>query len=260
MAIDLSAIAAGKNKPARIIIYGPEGIGKTTFATQTPTPVFLQAEDGLTNESVPRFPINGTIQKFDDLLQILASLGSESHNFKTVVVESLDWIEPLVWSATCKRLGVQTIESPGYGKGYVEADTEWRKLFAYVSALRDLGMTIIMSAHSTVIKVEDPIHPPYDMFTLKLHKRAAGLAKEFSDIIGFCNIETFLKSDDIGFGTKKSRAISTGNRVMYLTNSPAYVAKNRYGMPDVLPLLWNEIETYLPCKNEPLQKQTIKGE
>ena len=241
--IDLNSIQKNIAKPARIIIYGSEGIGKTTFCTCAPSPIFVQTEGGLVNETIPAFPIAAS---FEDVLEALEALGNNAHEYKTVVIESLDWLEPLIWAATCKRLVVPSIESPGYGKGYVEADTEWHRFFSYVSAVRDMGMTVIMTAHSAVVRVEDPIHPAYDTHTLKLHKRASAMAKEFSDIIGFCSLKTLLKTEDEAFGSKRNRAISTGERIIHLSGSPAYSAKNRYGMPDTLPLVWNELETYLP--------------
>lgn len=244
MSIDLKSISKNSPKPPRIIIYGSSGIGKTTFAAQSKDPIFILTEDGLGDLQVPKFPL---ATSFEDVLEALATLGKEEHEFKTVVIDSLDWLEPLVWAATCKRLGVQSIESPGYGKGYVESATEWRDFFKYVTALRDFkGMTIVMIAHGTITRVEDPEHPAYDTHTLKLHKRAAAIAEEYSDVVGFASLKTLLKSEDSGFGEKRNRAISTGERVLHLSGSAAYTAKNRYSMPDVVPLDWAEFEKYLP--------------
>lgn len=244
MAIDLKSISKNSPKPPRIIIYGPSGIGKTTFASHSKDPIFILTEDGLGDLQVPNFPLAAS---FDDVLEALATLGKEEHNFKTVIIDSLDWLEPLIWSATCKRLGVQSIESPGYGKGYVESATEWREFFKYVTALRDYkNMTIVMIAHGTITRVEDPEHPAYDTHGLKLHKRAAAIAEEYSDVVGFASLKTLLKTEDAGFGEKRNRAISTGERVLHLSGAAAYTAKNRYSMPDIIALDWKEFEKYLP--------------
>lgn len=242
--ISLKDISRAAIKPPRIIIFGDAGIGKTTFATSAPSPIVIQTEDGLGIIDVPAFPL---ATSFDDVLEALQSLATEEHQFKTVVVDSLDWLEPLVWQATCKRLGVSSIEAPGYGKGYVESATEWRKFFSYVTALRDdKNMLVIMTAHSVIQHVEDPVHPAYDMHALKVHKRAAAIAEEYSDVIGFASLKTLLATEEVGFGEKRSRAISTGERVLNVGVNPAYVSKNRYGMPETLPLVWSEFEQHIP--------------
>lgn len=244
MAIDLKSISKNTPKAPRITIYGSSGIGKTTFAATAPTPIFVITEDGLGDLDVPHFPL---ATSYDDVLEALATLGKEEHNFKTVVIDSLDWLEPLVWAATCKRLGVSSIEAPGYGKGYVESSTEWREFFKYVTALRDFkGMNVIMLAHGAISRVEDPIHPAYDTHGLKLHKRAAGICEEYSDVVGFAAMKTLLKVEDSGFGEKRNRAISTGERVLFLSGTAAYTAKNRYKMPDVVKLEWESFAEHLP--------------
>jgi hypothetical protein len=154
----------------------------------------------------------------------------------------------MIWAATCKRLNVSSIETPGYGKGYIEAQTEWRLLFSYLTALRDdKNLTILMIAHGAYVRVEDPEHPAYDTNTLKLNKRASALATEYCDIVAFASHKMFTKVEgDEKSKDRRVRAISTPERVMKLSTSPAYTAKNRYHMPEVLPLSWEEFEKHLP--------------
>jgi len=244
MSVDLKSISKNSPKPPRTIIYGAAGIGKTTFASTAPAPIFILTEDGLGDLEVPAFPLAST---YEDVMEALTTLGKDDHQYKTVVIDSLDWLESLVWSATCKRLGVATIEAPGYGKGYVEASTEWREFFRYVTALRDFkNMNVIMIAHGAITRVEDPVHPAYDTHGLKLHKRAAAIAEEYSDVVGYAALKTMLTTESAGFGEKRNRAISTGEHVLFLSGTPAYTAKNRYHMPEVVPLNWNEFAKYLP--------------
>lgn len=244
MAFDLKSISRNSAKPPRIIIYGPAGIGKTTFGCCAPNPIVIQTEDGLGEIDAEAFPL---ATSYDDVMSAIYTLKTEEHGYQTLVVDSLDWLEPLVWKAVCERLKVASIEAPGYGKGYVEASREWRDFFAALTDLRDSrGMTIIMTAHSAVVHIEDPVHPAYDSHDLKLHKRATGIASEFSDVIGFCSMKTMLTTESAGFGEKRNRAITTGERIIHLVGSPAYTAKNRYGMPDVCPLDWTEFSNYLP--------------
>jgi hypothetical protein len=242
--IDLKSISKNTPKAPRITIYGPSGIGKTTFAASAPEPIFILTEDGLGDIEVPAFPL---ATSFEDVVGALATLGKEEHNFKTVVIDSLDWLEPLVWNATCKRLGVTSIEAPGYGKGYVESSIEWKQFFQYVTALRDFkNMNVIMIAHGAITRVEDPVHPAYDTHGLKLHKRAAAIAEEYSDIVGYAAMKTLLTTEAAGFGEKRNRAISTGEHILYLSGTPAFMAKNRYHMPDNVSLDWEEFAKYLP--------------
>ena len=252
-----------KPKPARLIIYGPSGIGKTTLPIGydgmrgSDAPVFVLTEDGLGDLVVPVIGPEtesdepSICKSFEDVLEALVFLGTEEHDFKTVVIDSLDWLEPLIWNATCRRLGVSSIEAPGYGKGYVEAGREWYQFFEYLTALRDSKqMTVVLLAHSQIIRVEDPQHPAYDMHGLKLHKRAAALSAEYADVIGFASTKTFTTTEEAGFGQKRTRAVSTGERVLHLVGSAAYVAKNRYHMPDSVNLTWESLAEFLPHLEE----------
>jgi hypothetical protein len=240
----LKSISKNIVKPPRIVLYGPPGIGKTTFASGAPDPIFIITEDGLGDLEVEHFPLCST---FDEVLGQLESLGREDHEYKTIVIDSLDALEPMIWTATCKRLGVTSIEAPGYGKGYVEAQTEWRLLFSYLTALRDdKNLTILMIAHGAFTRIEDPEHPVYDTNTLKLNKRASALTTEYCDIVAFASHKMFTKVDDVNAKEKRVRAIPTTERVIKLSASPAYTAKNRYHMPEVLPLSWEEFAKYLP--------------
>lgn len=236
MAISLASLQKNSPKAPRIIIYGDAGTGKTTFGACAPDPVFLQTEDGLGNLDATAFPLAAS---FDDAMAALQSLYTEEHHFKTLVIDSLDWLEPLVWQQVCTQHKVASIEEMPYGKGYVEALAIWRQFFDGITALRDArNMTIIMTAHSQVVRVEDPTLPAYDRHGLKLHKRAAALAEEFADVILFAAIRTNTVTEDAGFNNKRVRATSTGERIMHTVGQPAFLAKSRYSLPTPLPLTW----------------------
>lgn len=252
MAIDLKSISKNTPKKPRIVVYGLAGIGKTTFAANADNPIFVLTEDGLGGLDVPAIPIDDSgkprvATSFEEVIDCLKELGRQEHEYKTVVIDSLDWLETLVWAATCRRLNVSSIEEPGYGRGYIEALIEWQMFFDLVTALRDYkNMMVIMIAHDSVVKVEDPMHPAYDMHTIKTRKQAAAKAIEYADIVGFATYKTLVTVEKTGFNQTRNRALDTGERVLHLSGTSAFVAKNRFSMPDTVPLVWSEFYKNLP--------------
>lgn len=252
--IDLKSISKNTVRPPRIVIYGPPGVGKTTFASMAKNPIFILTEEGLGDlDDIHAIPVDEkgkprVATSFAEVMDCFASLGSQEHDFKTVVIDSLDELEQLIWKSTCKRMGYASIESPGWGKGYREANTEWTQFLECVSALRDLkGMTIIMIAHSTFTHIDDPERPAYDTNTLNLYKYAAPLIIGACDVVGFATQKIYTspgesKSKD----EKRMIAMAGAGRELRLSISPAFTAKNRYHMPASIPLDWEEFAKYLP--------------
>jgi hypothetical protein len=245
MAITLASLKSSSAlSTARILGYGVAGVGKTTFAAGAPNPVFLITEDGLGKINVPHFPL---ARSFDDVMEGLAALYSEPHDYKTVVVDSIDWLEPLVWQRACKDNGWRTIEDPGYGRGYIAALDLWRQYLDGLNALRDeRGMTVIQLAHADIKRFDSPEHEPYDRYVIKLHSRASALLQEHSDAVLFANYRISTVKSDVGFNKKVTRALGSGERVLYTAERPAFLAKNRYGLPDVLPLDWQAFAAAMP--------------
>jgi hypothetical protein len=242
MAISLDNLKSGPDKrPPRILMHGTQGVGKTTFAADAPNPVFIQTEDGLGLMDRPTF---GLLKTFDEVMQALGALYSEDHQFDTLVVDSADWLEPLVQAETCRRHNWSSIEAPGYGKGYVEAVNVWREYVEGLNALRDdKGMVVIQLAHTDVKRFENPETEPYDRYIVKLHKNASALLMEHSDIVLFANYRvSVVETKD----KKSTRAKGSGERRMYTSERPAFLAKNRYSLPDDLPLDWSALAEQLP--------------
>jgi len=240
MAFDLSSLHKGKQaKPPRILMFGPDGTWKSTTASHAPSPVFVQIEDGLGNIDTTSFPLATSYQ---DVLDALDTLINDDHEFKTVVIDSLDWMENLIWKHVAKENNCENIEEMGYGKGYVYAVDCFRDVLGRLNTLRDSkGMIVILTAHCQIKRFDDPSSEPYDRYTLKLHVKTAGIVKEWCDIVGFVNQAMVVKKEDVGFDKKTSRAISTGGNVLHLNRTPAFDAKNRYGLPDTLPMSWSAI-------------------
>lgn len=235
--ITMADLKKNAAKPPIITIYGDAGIGKTTFAATAPNPVFIITEDGLGDLDVQAFPLCTQLYEINNCLD---SLLNEDHSFETVVIDSLDWMESIIWEDICDRKGIPSIDELGYGKGYTESAALLRGIVRKLINLRDSkGMIIILVAHSMVRKVEDPMLPSFDAHDLKLHKKAAAIIQEFSDVILFANWEMVITTEDEGFGNKRARAVSSGNRLVYTEGSPSYTAKNRYSLPATLPLSWD---------------------
>ena len=232
MAFDLSSITRGKRLRApKIVVYGPPKIGKSTFAASAPSAVGILTEEGLDNIDVAAFPVAKT---YEDVLAAITTLANDAHEFNSVFVDSLDWLEPLILGKICRENGVDNIEKIGYGKGYIMADDLWRKFFDHLDGLRNnRGMTIVCIAHEQINKVRNPtLSEDYDAYSLKLNKRAVAIISEWADIIGFASHEVMVRSVESGFNQKETKAITTGARKLHVNPHPAYVAGNRYGMTD----------------------------
>ena len=167
------------------MIYGPEGIGKSTLAAQFPAPVFLDTEGGTHHLDVARFPAPKT---WDDVTKTIAALTSEPHEFKTLVVDTADWLEKLLIEEVCRRANKTSIEEFGYGKGYVVLAEEVTKFLASLNALLARGMHVLLLAHCRIAKFEQPdAAGAYDRYELKLSKQVGPLVKEWCDMLLFAN-------------------------------------------------------------------------
>ena len=233
MALSLSNLVRQKaDKPAKIAFYGPGGVGKTTLASEFPNPIFIQTEDGSGSLSLTTFS-DAPLGSYDLVNEALEALATEEHDFKTLVVDSVTRLEPLIWAETCKRHGWKSIEDAGYGKGYVEADSIWREFLSACTWLRDnKGMTIVLIGHEDVRSFSDPVTDSYDRYQMRLHKRAEALIREDVDVLGFMNQVTTINREKSGFNKETSKARGSGQVALNLAPRPAFQAKNRFGMPD----------------------------
>lgn len=232
----LDALVKGRQvRPSRTLLYGVEGVGKSTFGASAPSPIFIGAEDGTSHLDTVRFPMP---TKWTEVLEAIRTLTKEDHAFQTLVIDTLDWLEPLLWSHICERDGVPNIEAYGFAKGYIAALDEWRIFLSALERLRDArGMHVILLAHSWIKPFKNPEGNDFDRYELKLHAKAGGLLKEWSDVVLFANYETFAEKDK---ATKRVKGVSTGQRLIYTTRTAAYDAKNRYDLPEQMALDWGE--------------------
>ncbi len=219
----------------KTVIYGPEGIGKTTLAAQFPSPVFLDTEGGTHHLDVARFPAPKT---WDDVTRTITALVSEPHEFKTLVIDTADWLEKLLIEDVCRRANKTSIEDFGYGKGYVVLAEEVTKFLASLNALLGRGMHVLLLAHCRIAKFEQPdAAGAYDRYELKLTKQVAPLVKEWCDMLLFANYFTKVAENDNG----RKRGVGGRERKLYTTHTAAWDAKNRHAFEENLPFEFSAI-------------------
>lgn len=249
----LAAVTRGTlDRPLRVVLYGVEGIGKSTFGADAPAPIFLGAEDGTAHLDVARFPQPRT---WADAVDALRVLHGEKHDFRTLVVDTVDWLEPLCWRAVCDAARKPDIEAFGYGKGYLAALEEWRRFVHGCDALRAKGMNVVLLAHALVRPFRNPEGEDYDRFTLKVNEKAAGLLREWADAVLFANFQSFAQKQQNG----RAKGVG-GARTLYTTHRPAADAKNRWSLPDELPMGWRAFADALAESRSPARVATLRAE
>lgn len=236
MRLSLSSITSSRraDRPLRALVYGNAGVGKSTLGAAAPSPVFLCAEDGVSHLDVQRFP---TPESWADVLSALDALTHEDHAFKTLVIDTIDWLEPLCWAHVCKAAGKPDIEAFGYGKGYVAAVDAWRLFLGRLEQLQaKRGMHVILLGHAVARDHRDPELDSWKRWSPKLHQAAADLICEWCDAVLYATHEAMARKDG-----PRLRGVSTGQRVLHTEWTAGHVAKNRYSLPPVLPLSWAQL-------------------
>ncbi len=232
----LDSVSSGvKRAPFRVFLYGDGGLGKSTFFAESPGAIFLDTQDGTANiAGATRFP--RTPETWEDVLDAIDELLSKDLPYKTFVIDIIDDVERMIWSYICKRDGKDNIEGYGFNKGPTIALVEWRVLLAKLERLRrEKSMNIGIVGHMAVCKFKNPESEDYGMFGPQIDAKASGLIRGWCDTVLFARLETFSKTNA---DTKRTRAWSTGTRLVYTNSTAAYYAKNRDNLPETLPLDW----------------------
>lgn len=258
-ALKLLTSKGKKEHPLWITLYSPEGIGKTSFASNAPSPIFIDVEQGSLEIDTTRFIFDekddrSAPKTWAEILGAMRALEAPGHGFETLVIDTLDGVEPLIASHVCTRDGKATLESYGYGKGQIAVLEEWRLFVAQVERLKRRDIWVVTLAHSHIKSFKDPESDGWDRYQMKMNPQASSLIRERSDIVLFANQE-MLAHETKG----RVRGVSSGARFMHTQRTAAFDAKNRHGLPPTLPLSWEDFDAALkagaPASSEQIQKE-----
>jgi hypothetical protein len=232
----------------KITIYGPEGIGKTTFASKFPNPVFIDTEGSTKHMDVARLP---KPTSWTMLIEEVKYVKQNPHICDTLVIDTADWAEQLCKNEVCAKAQKKGIEDFGYGKGYVYVAEEFGRLLNLLEDLIELGINIVLVAHAQMRKFEQPDElGAYDRWEMKMEKKVAPLVKEWADMLLFANYKTHVINVD-GQGAQKGKnKVQGGKRVMYTTHHPCWDAKTRFDLLPELPFDFDEIRQLIPMRSK----------
>lgn len=246
MSILATATKGRVESPVRGVLFGVEKIGKSTFASNAPNPIFIDVEKGTGFIDTTR--VQPTT--WEDIMEVVKELTATDHEFKTLVLDSLDWAERLLWARVCKKAKAENIETAfgGYGKGFTAAIDEWRAfLYAIEELIAKKKMNVILVAHAHIKPFNNPEGDNFDRYEMKLNAKAAGLLKEWAHAVLFANYEILTAKND----KKQIKGVDSEARIIHTRRTAAYDAGNRYSLPETLPLSWDDFYRFVTTKLSP---------
>lgn len=223
--------------PVKTLIYGPEGIGKSTLASQWPDPLFIDTEGSTKRMNVARLPAP---EEWGGIIKEVQWVAQNPDSCKTLIVDTMDWAEMM-----CSKdlFGDKGIESPGYGKGYVMLAEKFKELLDELDKVIQAGIHVTVTAHAYMRKFEQPDEiGAYDRWELKLQKKTAPIVKEWADMVLFCNYKTIVVNIDNQGAAKGKNKAQGGERVMYTSHHNCWDAKNRFDLPEQVPMSFDSIK------------------
>lgn len=236
-------ILSGKQtKPRRVMLYGDNGIGKSTLAAKFPRPIVLNLEDGCGDIDVDKTEKLGTEQ---DVIGAISWLVQNEHPYKTVVIDSADWLERKLFYAVAQKENKPTIEEIGFGKGYEAAAKRWEFIIAGFDELIKRGMYVVLTAHVKVQKFNNPQGSAYNYYSPALHEKGSWLVVDWCDEVLFLHKPVDTVTEDQGFNKTRAIAIGGTERIIYTSEAASHVAKNRLNMQPIIPLDWAPLAYYM---------------
>lgn len=237
------------NLPPVIVLYGDAGAGKSTLGTTFPSPIFLDLDNGLRAFDVPSIPID-TAEKLEEAV---SALETEEHEFKTVVVDTIDEVEAVYTSVVLKELKVASLLNTKWGEGYTKRSEKVNAIFDRIVALRQKGIIPVFLAHSQIITISTPEAPDYNFRTLKLQKAASAHVVEKADLVGYVGNTLIVDTN--------KNAIEDTERAIQIGYSPAHLSKARVlNAPDELPMNGKAVIKLFLKKGEKVEKGGEKNE
>lgn len=244
----MGAIVKGKRvRPRKILLYGEHGVGKSTWANQSPKPIFIDVEGGLDDIDCDR---TMRIRDWGQLYAECLFFAEGQHDYRTICIDTLDWAESLLHKSIVDRASGDKIKSISdgplaYGRGHEQAAAEFHKLLTVLDAAIRNMRGVILLGHAKVERVEDPGMPAYTRYNIDVHKSIAGCVCEWADEVLFCNTRIYSTKEDAGFNKTRTVAVGGTERFIRTSHSAAATAKNRLNLPDELPMEWSAYSKYI---------------
>lgn len=237
-------IARGaKARAQKVVLYGPEGIGKTTLAAGFPDPLFIDVEGGTSHYDVAR--VDPAPASWQALMETVRAVKAE-RPCATLVIDTADWAEDMCMRGLCAENKWSSIESPGYGKGYTYLAEEFGRLLDALSDVAEAGVNVVICAHAQMRKFEQPDEAAsYDRWELKLQKKVAPMIKEWADAVLFLNWKTTVEV--VGEGKSAKGKARNARRTMFCQHHACWDAKNRWGLPEEVPAGYASIAAFVPA-------------
>lgn len=237
-------ITQGRQARARrVLLYGQHGVGKSSWASGAPRPLFLNLEDGVDDIDCDSTAKLNSVGEVNDALSWL--IGND-HEYKTIVLDTADWFEQLLLKQVAQEFGKKTYEEIEYGKGAGRLVAGWQWLLGSLDVVRAKGCNIVLLAHARIDKFSDPAGVAYDRYVPDLHKTSFGLVQEWPDEVLFAKFRVFTQEHKEAFGSKRNIAVGGKERLILTNESSSCVAKNRLRLPDELPLEWTAYQAHWP--------------
>lgn len=253
--ISLDTIEKGKYvKPWITLVYGPEKIGKTTFAADSESPIFLDTQDGSFNHAVDRW----AVKSWEDILEAVKVLTEKDHAYKTLVIDTISDVEAFLWNHICRKERKKSIEKccGGYSRGYNVAVELWRVLLNDIKIMqREKEINVLLIGHKGINKYSNPSGPDYDKYDIKLHKKASELFRELSDNLLFADFKVFVQKDE----KEKAKAFGGEERILYTVGKAAFNAGNRHNLPPEMPMSWDAFIAAMKPKTKEELREEIKA-
>ena len=238
MALNLQQ--GGRMEPVRMVLYGQNGIGKTTFGAGMNQPFILAVEDGI--GTMPVWHDKAHAKTYDEIVQTLLEVGGyfQKGEFRSLIVDSMDALQSKIQEKILREHGKKTLNDFSYGKGYELFKQEWENFRNLMERFRvELGANVLLIAQTESKTVADPVNGPHNTYVMRLDRRAVGVLRDWADIVGFAQLKVEPIRDKEG---NTVRLMTNGTRVLSTAPNTAFDAKNRFDLPLELPLAWHSVE------------------